>query len=261
MSEPIEFSPPGLGAIEILAPAGKLSLTPATQMAVNTIASHRDLLRGKGIDWGSGSGVLAIVAARIGAVESVLGLELAVEDVELAQENARRNGVADKVQFLHADSFTPLEPDDLSPLTDLLDTTDFLIANPPASRGDDGLGWRRSVLRGARHFVRPGAPLLIQISYQYNVDRIARLAEDVQGYSYEGVIGSSEWIAFDQSRSDLSAQLVEYAEEETAGGTVYTFAPAGGGAGHVSAIDALNHYRMTGESPISKWQMHLFRRG
>ena len=102
--------------------------------------------------------------------------------------------------------------------------------------------------------MKPGAPLLVQISYQYNVERIARLAEDVPGYSYEGVIGSSDWVEFDQARDDLSSQLVEYAEEEAAGGTVYTF------KGGRTATEALDHYRQTGESPISQWQMHLFRR-
>ena len=102
--------------------------------------------------------------------------------------------------------------------------------------------------------MKPGAPLLVQISYQYNVERIARLAEDVPAYSYEGVIGTSDWVEFDQTRDDLSAQLVEYAEEEAAGGTVYTF------KGRTTATEALDHYRQTGESPISKWQMHLFRR-
>lgn len=264
MSDITTFSPPGIGPIEIVSPPGKLSITPATQMAVDAIGANRHLLSGRGIDWGSGSGVLTVAAAKIPAVESIVGLELAEEDIAVAGTNAAENGVADKIAFIRSDSFEPFEGQDPSPLDALVGHADFLIANPPASRGDDGLGWRRSVLRGALRFAKPGAPLLIQISYQYNVERIARLVEDVPGYGYEGVIGTSAWIEFDQTRDDLSKQLVEYADEERAGGTVYTFrgrrAEGEAATPHLTATEALDHYRETGESPMSKWQMHLFRK-
>ncbi len=236
-------------------------------MAVEAIGANRHLLSGRGIDWGSGSGVLAVATAKIPTVECIVGLELAEEDIAVARANAEGNGVAGKITFIRSDSFEPFEDQDASPLDALVGHADFLIANPPASRGDDGLGWRRSVLRGALRFVKPAAPLLVQISYQYNVERIARLAEDVPGYTYDGVIGTSDWIEFDQSREDLSKKLVDYADEEKIGGTAYTF--RGGrraGAGrrgereHMTATEALAHYRETGESPISKWQMHLFRK-
>ena len=265
MPEFTTFSPPGIGTLQIASPPGKLSLTPATQMAVDAIGANHDLLAGKGIDWGSGSGVLTVAAATVPAVEFILGLELAEEDIAVARTNAKANGVEDKIAFIRSDSFEPFNDQDPGPLEALVGAADFLIANPPASHGDDGLGWRRSVLRGALRFVGPGAPLLIQISFQYNVERIARLAEDVPGYSYEGVIGTSDWVEFDQSRDDLRSHLVEYADEEKAGGTVYTFRGRrttgdGRGGESMTATEALAHYRETGESPISKWQMHLFRR-
>lgn len=237
-------------------------------MAVNAVASNRELLVGRGIDWGSGSGALTIAAAKIATVESLVGLELDQEDVAIARANAEANGVAEKITFIRSDSFSPLDGEDTASLEELVGATDFLIANPPASRGDDGLGWRRAVLRGALRFVRQDAPLLLQISFQYNVERIAMLAEDVPGYSYEGVIGTSDWVEFDQTRDDLATQLEEYAAEEAAGGTVYTFRGIGtGGAGrgggdgpYATATEALEHYRATGKSPVSKWQIHLFRR-
>jgi methylase of polypeptide subunit release factors len=233
-------------------------------MAVDAIGANRHLLSGCGIDWGSGSGVLTVAAAKIPAVESVVGLELAQEDMAVARTNAEENGVAEKITFIRSDSFEPFDDQDTSSLDALVGHADFLIANPPASSGDDGLGWRRSVLRGALRFVKPGAPLLVQISYQYNVERIERLAQDVPGYTYDGVIGTSDWIEFDQSREDLSKKLVEYRDEERAGGTVYTFrgrsAEGEEALSHLTATEALDHYRETGESPMSKWQMHLFVR-
>ena len=267
MSDVATFSPPGIGPIKIASPPGKFSLTPATQMAVEAIGANRHLLSGRGIDWGSGSGVLTVAAAKIPSVEFIVGLELAEKDIAIARVNAEANGVTEKIAFIRSDSFEPFDDQDATALEALVGAADFLIANPPASQRDDGLGWRRSVLRGALGYVRPGAPLLIQISYQYNVERIARLAEDVPGYSYEGVIGTSDWVEFDQTRGDLSKQLVKYADEEKAGGIVYTFRgrrTAGDGrraVAHITAAEALERYGETGESPISKWQMHLFRRG
>ena len=76
-------------------------------MAVDAVGANRALLVGKGIDWGSGSGVLTIAAAKIPTVEFIVGLELAEEDVIVAQANAVANGVANKVAFIRADSFEP----------------------------------------------------------------------------------------------------------------------------------------------------------
>ena len=100
-----------------------------------------------------------------------------------------------------------------------------------------------------------------QISYQYSSRRIAGLAEDVSGYRYEGVAASTDWVPFDQRRKDLASQLVAYAAEEEHGGLHYTFLAGDDPAdGHASAREALERYRTTGKSPLSKWQMHLYRR-
>ncbi len=251
----------GLGPLQIFSPPGKLSLTPASYMAVEAIGTHRDLLAGVGIDWGSGSGCLAVAAAKISAVDGIVGLELAEEDLRVARENARVNGVSDKVTFLHADSYDPYPGENRAALDAIQGRTTFLIANPPASHGDDGLGWRRRVLEGARRFLVGGAPVLMQISYQYGRLRIQRLTDDVHGFTYEGVLAGSDWVVFDQERDDLSRQLVEYVAEEARGGLPYAFpTPGAPDSGHVTAGEALEHFRRTGESPLSKWQLHLFRR-
>ncbi len=50
-------------------------------------------------DLGCGSGILAIAAARLGAGE-VVALDIDAQAVALAQENAQRNGVGDRVKVL-----------------------------------------------------------------------------------------------------------------------------------------------------------------
>lgn len=62
------------------------------------------------VDAGCGSGILAIIAAKLGA-SKVYGVDAARDTVEIASENARRHGVADHTVFFEGDLFEPLPPD------------------------------------------------------------------------------------------------------------------------------------------------------
>lgn len=62
------------------------------------------------IDAGCGSGVLAIVAAKLGA-SKVYGVDAARGTVEVATANAGTHGVADRTSFYEGDLFEPLPPD------------------------------------------------------------------------------------------------------------------------------------------------------
>ncbi len=55
------------------------------------------------LDLGSGSGILAIAAATLGA-SSAIGIEVDDESNPIAEANARRNGVSDRVTFLLGDA-------------------------------------------------------------------------------------------------------------------------------------------------------------
>ncbi|HET8738153.1 MAG TPA: 50S ribosomal protein L11 methyltransferase [Acidimicrobiia bacterium] len=61
------------------------------------------------VDVGCGSGILSIIAAKLGA-SHVYGVDAAEETVEVATANAERHGVADRVSFAQGDMFDPLEP-------------------------------------------------------------------------------------------------------------------------------------------------------
>ena len=71
------------------------------------------------LDLGSGSGILAIAAARLGAARAV-GIENDAEANSVAWRNAERNGVLDTVEFLEG------EAGDLGPL---LGPADLLLSN------------------------------------------------------------------------------------------------------------------------------------
>ena len=246
----------GLGSVEVEVPAHRPSITAASRVCLLGIGRHQSLLAGTGIDWGTGSGCLAIAAARIPEVDRVVGLEIDPDDVAAANRNAERNGVADRVTVIRGDLFEAVLPADRAVLEALSGNCDFLIANPPASIGNDGLGFRRSALQGARRFLGEGAPVLMQVSYQYG-ERIQRLAADEPGYTYEGVLETTDWVPFDLDREDLAGHLRDYVDNEAAGGSPYTFQDHDGAS--LTATQALSVADETGRSPLSRWQMHLFR--
>jgi methylase of polypeptide subunit release factors len=62
------------------------------------------------VDVGTGSGILSIIAAKLGA-SKVYGVDAAAETVEIATANAERHGVSDRVVFAQGDMFEPLDPD------------------------------------------------------------------------------------------------------------------------------------------------------
>jgi ribosomal protein L11 methyltransferase len=71
------------------------------------------------LDLGSGSGILAIAAAKLGASRA-LGIELDPEAIEVAQRNAARNQVAGRVEFLEGEA---------AALALLLSPVDLVLSN------------------------------------------------------------------------------------------------------------------------------------
>ncbi len=248
-----------LGAIEILHPAGTFAPSPASLIAAQAIAANRHLLAGTGIDWGCGTGCLTIAAAKAQAVRHVVGLDVVEANIASARSNAALNGVAEKTEFMVSDSYTPPSSDDCRRLDELRGKVGFIVANPPASAGDDGFGYRRVVLEGAQRFLSAGGIVFLNISLQYGPLRIARLIAEVPGFLHRGAIASTDWVPFDLSRPDLLGCLKEYAIEESRGGLEYSFRSADlTGSETMNARSALAHFQNTGTSPLSKWQTQLF---
>ncbi|MBK6713189.1 MAG: methyltransferase [Chloroflexi bacterium] len=250
----------GLADLRLAHPPGTFALTPASRIALTAVGQQRHLLSGLGLDWGSGVGGLAILAARITAVTQVVGLEISAANVAIAQQNARENGAAHKVRFLLSDGYTPVESDDGRFLDTFSGQTSFILANPPASDGDDGFTFRRIVLAGGRPFLRPGGVVFLNISSQYGRERIEGLLTDAPGYAYGGVLASSGWVPFDLQRPDLRQNLRDYVNEESAGGLRYEFGRPSGAETSCDAQTAQTWFEQTGESPLSRWEVHMFRR-
>jgi len=248
----------GLGALRFLHPPGTFAPTPASRIGLEAIRKNRRLLAGIGMDWGTGTGCLAIAAARIPSVKRVVGLDISPANVAAARRNARANGVEDKTEFLVSDSYLPRSPADRRRLQRLRGKVDFLLANPPSSEGDDGFGFRREVLLGARDYLVDGGAVFLNVSAQYGRRRVEGLCD--HGFSHHGTLASTGWVPFDLSRDDLLGCLVLYAEEERRGGLKYAFRhPGSRSRRSFDAVFALAHFDATGESPLTKWQVRLFR--
>ena len=86
------------------------TFSPST--VTNLVANELDLRNGDTVvDVGCGSGVLAIIAAKLGA-RSVFGVDISPDAVKVGTHNASLNDVADQVTFFQGNLFEPL-PDDL----------------------------------------------------------------------------------------------------------------------------------------------------
>jgi hypothetical protein len=251
----------GLGRIRIQHPRGTFALTPASLISLAAICSHQDKLTGVGIDWGSGTGCLAITAARVEAVRRVYGVEIDPANVKAARMNVRLNAVQRKVSIFHADSYRPYSQLAKRRFKSLHGAVDFLLANPPSSEGDDGFAFRREVLRGGRPYLRSRGIVFLSISSQYGPARIHRLVREVPGYSYRGLLSTTELVPFDLTRPDLLHCLELYAAEEEYGGLRYTFYDPRSPETTISATSALDLSRRTGTSPLMRWQVHLFAAG
>ena len=256
-------TPPALGSapIRIHHPEGAFVPTPASRVALSAIGTHAGRIHGRGLDWGSGAGLLAIGAARIAGVEEVLGLEREPRNVAAARGNARRNGVAATVCFLESDSYRPVSEEGRRELGRFRGATDFLVANPPSSAPvGDGFEFRRAVVRGAGDYLKPGGFLFLSVSIQYGMDRVRGLLREGPGFRYECVAASSDWVPFDLERPDLLENVRTYAREEERGGLPYGFRDPRDPERPMTAVEAWRRYRESGESPLSRWQSHLLVR-
>ncbi len=249
----------GLGKFVFQHPEGSFALTPASRIVLQAITQNQNLLFGKGIDWGCGTGCLAITAARIEAVTRIIGLDISEENIRAARQNIRANSVEGKVEVEPSDSYAPKTASGRRKLDAYKKQTQFILANPPASEGDDGFEYRRIVLREGRPYLKEGGVVLLGISYQYGKKRIETLAQQIKGYTYGGTLSSTGWVAFDLLRSDLFHCLETYVEEERRGGIEYQFQnPDVAGDSRMNAEEAFAWHQRTGKSPLSKWQTHLF---
>ncbi len=125
------------------------------------------------LDLGTGTGALALALAQLWPTATVVATDASSDALGLAQENAARNGLADRVSFLHGPWWSPVEG-----------TFDLIVSNPPyvteadwaetapevrqwepksaLIAADEGLADLRSILAGARKHLSPSGLLALE---------------------------------------------------------------------------------------------------
>jgi methylase of polypeptide subunit release factors len=119
------------------------------------------------VDVGCGSGVLSIIAAKLGA-RKVYGVDAAEDTAAVAMANARAQGVEDSVEFFEGDLFEPLpiglEADvvigDVSGIPDELAEASGWFPSGLAG-GPSGAELPMRMLEGAKKLLRRGGKLIL----------------------------------------------------------------------------------------------------
>ncbi len=140
---------------------------------------HLDLSGRHVLDVGTGSGILALAAARAGA-ENVVAADINPNAALTAAENARANGAADRVGALCCNLLSALAP---RPLFDVI------LSSPPKHAGEPrdlaDRGWHAGphyrdvadLFDQSRQCLKPGGRLYVMVSSDSDLDLLARLIE------------------------------------------------------------------------------------
>lgn len=130
----------------------------------------RDLEGKKVLDMGTGTGILAVAAAKNGA--EVVAADINPEAIKTAEEKAREENVAEKIHFVDSDLFESIDSG-----------FDLIVFNPPYLPGEE-----YKELQGG----------------ETGVELTERFLEDVENYLYEE--GSAVFIASSRSNTDVLKQ-------------------------------------------------------
>jgi len=131
------------------------------------------------VDLGTGSGILAVVAARERPGARVIATDVSRAALAVAERNAARHGVAARLEFVAGDLYAALDG------LGLERRVDVILSNPPyvgeadlaalapevrdheprsaLTPGPDGLAAHRRIAAGAPAFVAPGGHLIVEI--------------------------------------------------------------------------------------------------
>ena len=163
---------------------------PDTEWLVTEFARlAKELAECSVLDVGTGSGCLAVAAARQHKSARVTAIDISPEALAVAARNAAKHGVSERVTFLEGDLFSPLPAGE---------TFDFILSNPPyisdaefeklardvrdfepglaLRAGPDGFAVLDRLFDQARGYLKPGGYLLVEIGFAQEEAARARLA-------------------------------------------------------------------------------------
>jgi release factor glutamine methyltransferase len=186
--------------LEIKVTPGVLIPRPETELLAENAYEFLNLLAGSErdpvsfLDLGTGSGCLAITIAVKCRRARGHAIDISVEALAVARENARHHGVLDNIQFCRSDRFDAL-PDGLR--------FNLIVSNPPyvptaeiatlapevkdhdprgaLDGGPDGLTFYRSLAEEAGRFLEPGGKFMMEFG-------------DGQAAEIRGIFAAQRWV-------------------------------------------------------------------
>lgn len=171
-----------LGPIELKASDHTFQPSTISQLVANVLEVHEgDVV----IDVGCGTGILGIIAAKLGAAK-VYGIDASPDVVEVATANAAAQGVADKMEFFHGDLFAPL-PEDVTAdviIGDVSGVPDVLAAESGwfpslTGGGPSGSELPMRMLREAGRRLKEGGRLFLPTGTLQDENAILEVARSV----------------------------------------------------------------------------------
>ncbi|HWX76223.1 MAG TPA: peptide chain release factor N(5)-glutamine methyltransferase [Candidatus Acidoferrales bacterium] len=195
---------------DVLIPRPETELLVELSLENAMIAPARDSL--KIFDIGTGSGVIAVTLAKELRAARIWAVDASATALNVAVVNARRHGVADRIQFLHGDLFDPI--------ADLGHSFDLIVSNPPyvssqgipklaryirdwepkmaLDGGPDGLDCYRRIVDRAHKYLAPEGRVLLEIGEDQS-KALAELFARVGGFEaatiYQDYAGKDRVIA------------------------------------------------------------------
>jgi len=170
---------------------------PETELLVEaTLQAIMDIGRPRVLDAGTGSGCIAVSLARSRSDATVCALDISAPALAVAQANAIRHGVCDRIKFVQADLLTAFS---VSPGG----VFDVIVSNPPyiptraldslqpevawyeprvaLAAGTDGLDYHRRLLNGAPELLKEGGHLILELG-DGQADQVVRLAQQTGAF-------------------------------------------------------------------------------
>lgn len=167
---------------------------PETELLVETaLELARGVCAPLICDVGTGSGCIAVALLHARLDASAVALDLSPEALRVAERNASRHGVSDRIEFLVSDCFDSLDAGARAEAR-----FDLVVSNPPyvaeadleglqrevrdheprmaLTPGGDGLGVIRRLLRDSPRHMKTGGHLVFEIGYDQH-ERIDSLVD------------------------------------------------------------------------------------
>lgn len=172
---------------------------PETELLIQYIVDHVHALpEATIVDVGTGSGCVAITLAARLKGRRILAIDRSPEALEVAQRNAVRHAVRDRIEWLEGDLLAPLRERQVA------DTIDVIVSNPPYISesdwaglepevrvfeprmaligGTQGTEFHERLLRESREFLAPGGLLIMEIGVG-QAATVRQFAEQIGGYT------------------------------------------------------------------------------